>query len=69
MTAGTINKTLSIGNPVSSSLNVNSVRGTNSGWSTPHYTFTLSVKLNRQDTRSNTSNIDITLSAVAKNDY
>ena len=66
---GTVNKTLTLGNTVSSTLNVNSVRGTNSGWSTPHYTFTLSVKLNSQSTTNNTSNVDITLSAVAKNDY
>ena len=66
---GTVNKTLSAGSTVSTTLNVNSARGTSSGWSTPHYTFTLSVKLNSQSTTNNTSNVDITLSAVAKNDY
>lgn len=65
---GTINKTLTVGKSESTSLYVSSARAEASNWPNP-YLFTLTVKLNSQNITNNSSNIDITLSAVAKNDY
>lgn len=65
---GTINKTLTVGKSESTSLYVSSARAAANNWPNP-YLFTLTVKLNSQNITNNSSNIDITLSAVAKNDY